>query len=124
MELRDDDELQRKVGGLEALVSSNRDGIVEVKQSIKELQASSTDIQKLLISYGDNVNNAVHKLNGMEDSLRDVKRDLESKNNEIEQRLDAVERLQAKVTGGLVVLVCLLNAPWEWLIKLFKAGPQ
>lgn len=120
----DEMDIQRRIGGLQALVSSNRDGIQEVKQSIKDLQASSVETQKLVISNGENVRNAVDKLILLDASLVRLKTDTETKEVSIEKRVENLERLQAKITGGLVVLVCLLNAPWEWLLKMLRVGHQ
>lgn len=114
--------IQRRIGGLEAMVSSNRNGIQEVKQSIKDLQVSSIETQKLVIANGQNVRHAVKKLGEMEQSLADQKGVSERKVIVVEKRVDNLEKLVAKVTGGVVVLVCLLNAPWEWLTKILRAA--
>ena len=119
-----DNNIQRRIGGLEALVSSNRDGIQEMRQSIKELQASSIETQKLVISNGESVWHAVSKLEHMKTYLDRLRSETERNDAAIEERVGNLEKLQAKVTGGIVVLVCLLSAPWDWLIRLLRAGNQ
>ena len=116
----DDADIQRRIGALQALVSNNRDGIQEVKQSIKELQASLIETQKLVIAGSEYVRGAIGKLEHVEASLDRLKADIDLNETTIEKRVEALEKLQAKVTGGIVVLVCLLNAPWEWFVKLLR----
>ncbi len=119
-----DNDIQRRIGGLEALVSSNRDAIHEVKRSIKDLQDTSVETQKLILSSSESVKGAIDKFELVEQSLHANEEKSISKTDALEARLDHVENLLSKLTGGLVVLICLLNAPWEWLLKLIRALNQ
>ncbi len=118
----EDGNIQRQIGALQALVSSNRDGIQEVKQSIKEMQTSLVETQKLLVASHESDRSAMAKLEQVEVSLDRLKVKTDMNESSIGERVEKLEKLQAKVTGGIVVLVCLLNAPWEWLLKLLRIG--
>ncbi len=113
-----------RLSRLEALVENNREGIQEVKQSIKDMHASSIESQKLLVASVEHIKNTIDDLLRIEKSLDDVRLETEVRTAGVETRLSKLEMLQAKVSGGLVVLVCLLNVPWEWLVGVFRAANE
>ena len=113
-----------RLSRLEALVENNREGIQEVKQSIKDMHASSIESQKLLVASVEHIKSTIDDLLRVERSLEDVRLETEKRTAAVENRLTKLEALQAKVSGGLVALVCLLNLPWEWLVGIFRAANE
>ena len=112
--------VEGRLSRLETLVESNREGIQELKQSIKEMHLSSLESQKLLVASVENLKNTIDDLLRIESSIETVRLKTERNNADLEKRLSKLEVLQAKVSGGLIVFTCLLNLPWEWLVALFR----
>ena len=116
--------VEGRLSRLEALVENNREGIQEVKQSIKDMHTSSIESQKLLVASVEHIKSTIDDLLRVEKSVEDMRLETETRTTVVETRLTKLEALQAKVSGGLVAFICLLNLPWEWLVGVFRAANE